>query len=86
MVASGRRAVGVDSGVVHHGGGLDRGRCGDPPTGIGCGWGEVVAAVGAAAVRQRFGPAGLLGAMTSAQVIVAVSGGRQYLPKDTQIA
>lgn len=48
----------------------------------GCPWGEVVAAVdaAAAAIRQRFGPAGLVGAVTPAQVLVAVSGGRLLWP------
>jgi hypothetical protein len=52
------------------------------PDGVGCSWGEVVAAVDAAtaAVRQRFGPAGLLGAVTPAQVMVAASGGRLLSP------
>lgn len=47
-----------------------------------CPWGDVVAAVGAAAaaIRQRFGSAGLVGAVTSAQVMVAVSGGRLLSP------
>lgn len=45
-------------------------------------WGDVVAAVNAAAaaIRQRFGPAGLVGAVTPAQVLVAVSGGRLLSP------
>lgn len=34
----------------------------------------------AAAIRQRFGPAGLVGAVTPAQVLVAVSGGRLLSP------
>jgi hypothetical protein len=48
----------------------------------GCGWGEVVAAVDAvaAAIRQRFGPAGLVGAVTPAQVLVAVSAARLLAP------
>ena len=52
------------------------------PEGQGCGWGEVVAAVDAAAVaiRQRFGPAGLVGAVTPVQVMVAVSGGQLLAP------
>ena len=45
-------------------------------------WGDVVAAVdaAAAAIGQRFGPAGLVGAVTPAQVMVAVSGGRLLAP------
>lgn len=52
------------------------------PDGVGCGWADVAAAVtvAAAAIRQRFGPAGLLGAVTLAQVLVAVSGGRLLSP------
>lgn len=52
------------------------------PDGRGCGWGELVAAVdaAAAATRQRFGSAGLMGAVTPAQVMVAVSGGRLLSP------
>lgn len=52
------------------------------PDGRGCGWGDAVAAVeaAAAAIWQRFGPAGLLGAVTPAQVMVAVSGGRLLWP------
>lgn len=52
------------------------------PDGQGCGWGDVMAAVDAAtaAIRQRFGPAGLLSAVTPAQVMVAVSGGRLLSP------
>ncbi|MBX7435514.1 hypothetical protein JDV09_25985 [Mycobacterium sp. Y57] len=52
------------------------------PDGSGCGWGDVVAAVSAAAaaIGQRFGPAGLVGAVTPAQVVVAVSGGRVLSP------
>lgn len=52
------------------------------PDGVGRGWGEVLAAVetAAAAIGQRFGPAGLLGAVTAAQVMVAVSGGRLLAP------
>ena len=53
------------------------------PEGQGCGWGEVVAAVEAAvaAIGQRFGPAGLVGAVTPAQVLVAVTGGRLLAPE-----
>jgi hypothetical protein len=52
------------------------------PDGSGCPWGDVVAAVhaAAAAVGQRFGPAGLVGAVTPAQVVVAASGGRLLSP------
>jgi hypothetical protein len=52
------------------------------PDGQGCLWGDVVAAVdaAAAAIGQRFGPAGLLGAVTPAQVVVAASGGRLLSP------
>ncbi|PND54105.1 hypothetical protein CRM90_29905 [Mycobacterium sp. ENV421] len=52
------------------------------PDGVGCGWGDVVAAVEAAvaAVGQRFGPAGLVGAVTPALVMVAVTGGRLLAP------
>lgn len=52
------------------------------PEGVGCGWGDVVAAVevAAAAIGQRFGLAGLLGAVTPAQVMVAASGGRFLSP------
>lgn len=52
------------------------------PDGSGCLWREVVAAVGCAveAIGQRFGPRGLLGAVTAAQVAVAVSGGRLLAP------
>ncbi|WP_255606072.1 hypothetical protein [Mycolicibacterium xanthum] len=48
------------------------------PDGFGCGGRDVVAAVrvAVAAIGQRFGPAGLVGAVTPAQVVVAVSGGR----------
>jgi len=47
-----------------------------------CGWRDLVAAieVAAAAIRQRFGPAGLVGAVTPAQVLVAVSSGRLLAP------
>jgi hypothetical protein len=47
-----------------------------------CPWSDVVAAIEAAAVAlgQRFGPAGLVGAVTAAQVLVAVSGGRLLAP------
>ncbi|MCX2935020.1 helix-turn-helix domain-containing protein, partial [Mycobacterium sp. CVI_P3] len=52
------------------------------PDGFGCPWRDVVAAVGAAAaaIGQRFGSTGLLGAVTAAQVTVAVSRGRLLAP------
>ena len=52
------------------------------PDGFGCPWSDVQAAVAAAvaAIGQRFGPTGLLGAVTPAQVVVAVSGGRLLAP------
>jgi hypothetical protein len=52
------------------------------PDGFGCGWRDVVAAVAAAAaaIGQRFGPEGLLGAVTAQQVAVAASGGRLLAP------
>lgn len=52
------------------------------PDGLGCPWCDLVAAVAAAAaaIRQRFGSAGLLGAVTPQQVMVAVSGGRLLAP------
>lgn len=52
------------------------------PDGLGCGWRDAAAAVmvATAAIGQRFGPAGLLGAVTAAQVMVAVSGGRLLAP------
>ncbi|BCJ78629.1 hypothetical protein MTY81_00020 [Mycolicibacterium sp. TY81] len=52
------------------------------PDGRCCGWGDVVAAVEAAvaALGQRFGPVGLVGAVTPAQVMVAVTGGRLLAP------
>lgn len=52
------------------------------PDGFGCPWRDLVAAVAAAtaAIRQRFGPAGLLGAVTPQQVMVAVSGGLLLAP------
>lgn len=77
----GRRPIGGDPGmvpVVAVQTGIDvaipDGRC--------CGWGDVVAAVEAAvaAPGQRFGPVGLVGAVTPAQVMVAVTGGRLLAP------
>ncbi|HEY5840353.1 MAG TPA: hypothetical protein VIU87_02575 [Mycobacterium sp.] len=52
------------------------------PDGSGCPWRDVLAAVMTVtlALRMRFGPAGLLGAVTAAQVMVAVSGGRLLAP------
>jgi len=52
------------------------------PDGFGCRWRDVLAAVAAAAaaIGQRFGPVGLVGAVTAAQVMVAVSGGRLLAP------
>ena len=52
------------------------------PDGSGCPWRDVLAAVGdrGGGDRFRFGPAGLLGAVTPAQVVVAVSGGRLLAP------
>lgn len=52
------------------------------PEGADCGWRELVAAIGAAAAAlgQRFGPAGVLGVVTPPLVMVAVSGGRLLAP------
>lgn len=52
------------------------------PQESGCRWQEALAAVvaAAAAIGQRFGSAGLLGAVTPQQVMVAVSGGRLLTP------
>ena len=52
------------------------------PDGLGCGWRDVEAAVlvAASAIGQRFGSAGLLGVVTPALVMVAVSGGRLLAP------
>jgi hypothetical protein len=52
------------------------------PDATGSGWGDVVAAVGAAfvAVTSRFGPGGLVGAVTVWQVASASSGGRLLAP------
>jgi hypothetical protein len=52
------------------------------PDGFGCPWRDLVAAVGcaAAAIGARFGPAGLVGAVTAARVAVAVSSGRLLAP------
>jgi hypothetical protein len=52
------------------------------PTGTGSAWRDLVATVGAAwvAVTSRFGPAGLVGAVTVGQVAAASSGGRLLAP------
>jgi hypothetical protein len=52
------------------------------PEATGCAWGDVVAAVASAtaAIRSRFGTAGLLGMVTAEQVVVAASGGRLLSP------
>lgn len=52
------------------------------PDGFGCGWRDLVAALrcAVAAIGQRFGPAGLLGAVTPAQVMAAASGSRLLAP------
>jgi hypothetical protein len=52
------------------------------PDGSGCPWRDVLAAVATAtaAIRFRFGAAGLLGAVTPARVAVAASGGRLLAP------
>lgn len=52
------------------------------PGELGCAWADFLAAVGAAvaAVRWRFGDTGLLGAVTAAQVVVAMSGGALLAP------
>ena len=52
------------------------------PDGSGCPWRDVLAAVGAAtaAIRFRFGAAGLVGAVTPGGVAVAASGGRLLAP------
>ena len=64
---------------------LGRGAAGvdvEIPDGFGCPWRDVLAAVATAiaAIRLRFGPPGLLGAVTPARVVVAVSGGRLLAP------
>lgn len=53
------------------------------PDAAGCAWRDVVAAVAAAttAIMFRFGAAGLLGAVTPVQVVVAASGGRLLAPR-----
>lgn len=52
------------------------------PEGAGCGWRDLVAAIAtaAAAIGARFGPAGVLGAVTPPLVMVAVSSGRLLAP------
>ena len=52
------------------------------PDAAGCAWGDVVAAAATAtaAIKSRFGVAGLLGMVTPAQVAVAASGGRLLAP------
>lgn len=52
------------------------------PTAVGSPWGDVLAALGAAmtAVIGRFGPVGVLGAVTAWQVAAACSAGRLLAP------
>jgi hypothetical protein len=52
------------------------------PDGTGCAWRDMVAAVATAtaAIRFRFGAAGLLGAVTPERVAAAASGGRLLAP------
>lgn len=52
------------------------------PDGSGCPWRDVLAAVATAtsAIGFRFGGAGLVGVVTPARVVVAVSGGRLLAP------
>ena len=52
------------------------------PDGLGCGWADLVAALGAAtaAVTGRFGHVGVAGAVTAWQVAVACSSGRLLAP------
>lgn len=52
------------------------------PDGSGCGWGDLLAAIGtaAAAIAARFGPTGVLGAVTPPLVMVAVSGSQLLTP------
>lgn len=52
------------------------------PEATGCAWGDVVAAAAAAtaAIRSRFGAAGILGKVTAEQVVVAASSGRLLAP------
>lgn len=51
------------------------------PDATGCAWRDVVAAVATAAIRFRFGAAGLGGAVTPDRVAVAASGGRLLAPR-----
>ena len=53
------------------------------PEASGCRWRDALAAVGTAtaAIRFRFGAAGLLGAVTPARVAVAATGGRLLAPR-----
>ncbi|HSV64785.1 MAG TPA: helix-turn-helix domain-containing protein [Mycobacteriales bacterium] len=52
------------------------------PKALGCPWRDLLAALGAAtaAVTSRFGPVGVLGAVTAWQVAVACSAGRLLAP------
>lgn len=52
------------------------------PDGSGCAWRDALGAVelAAAAIRVRFGPIGLLGAVTPPHLAVAASGGRLLAP------
>ena len=52
------------------------------PTGLGCPWRDLLAAVGAAtaALTGRFGPVGVLGPVTAWQVAAACSAGRLLSP------
>jgi len=52
------------------------------PQALGCGWRDLLAALGAAtvAVTGRFGPFGVLGVVTAWQVAVACSAGRLLAP------
>lgn len=52
------------------------------PTGLGCPWRDLLAALGAAtaALTGRFGPVGVLGPVTAWQVAAACSGGRLLAP------
>ena len=53
------------------------------PKATGSGWGDVIAAIGAArqAIAARFGDRSVLGAVTAAQVAVACTGGRLLSPE-----
>lgn len=52
------------------------------PTGLGCPWRDLLAALGAAAraLTDRFGPVGILGPVTAWQVAAACSSGRLLAP------